>query len=307
MQPDDLAPAIGVGRDRDYCGNRDDAAALALLQIGGVEPQIRPLAGERPVEEGVHPLVDLLAELGNLRLADPGEPHCLHQIVDPSGRHAADPGLLDDCDQRLLRALAGFEKRREVAALPQLRDAQFQRAEAGAERAVAIAVAPGGALAAALVATGSDQPLDIGFHQQLQHCLGHGSQKISLASLLQQLGQHQSLLGHRSSRALRVEVVANSTLADRADGHLNSTAVLHCGPMPKIPPHAWTLARLLTTGTIINDNQLLYHASKFDCQLCELKSRCCPKEPARKVPRSIYKGARDMARAIAQSTKVAHR
>jgi Transposase DDE domain len=27
--------------------------------------------------------------------------------------------------------------------------------------------------------------------------------------------------------------------------------------------------------------------------------RCCPKEPARKIPRSIYEGARDVARALA--------
>jgi hypothetical protein len=31
MQPDNLAPAIGVGSDSDYRRNRDDAAALALL------------------------------------------------------------------------------------------------------------------------------------------------------------------------------------------------------------------------------------------------------------------------------------
>src|SRR3974390_592898 len=31
------------------------------------------------------------------------------------------------------------------------------------------------------------------------------------------------------------------------------------------------------------------------------KARCCPKEPARKVPRSIYEGAREMARQIARS------
>src|SRR5499427_7878406 len=50
---------------------------------------------------------------------------------------------------------------------------------------------------------------------------------------------------------------------------------------------------LTTTGTIVNDNQLLYRASKYDCQACALKPRCCPKEPARKVPRSIHEGARD--------------
>jgi hypothetical protein len=59
--------------------------------------------------------------------------------------------------------------------------------------------------------------------------------------------------------------------------------------------------RLTTTGTIVNDNQLLYRASKYDCQACTLKPRCCPKGQARKVPRSIHEGARDMARDIAKT------
>jgi len=58
---------------------------------------------------------------------------------------------------------------------------------------------------------------------------------------------------------------------------------------------------LTCKGTIVNDNQLLYRASKYDCDGCALKPRCCPKEPARKVPRSIHEGARDMARDIAQT------
>jgi hypothetical protein len=32
-----------------------------------------------------------------------------------------------------------------------------------------------------------------------------------------------------------------------------------------------------------------------------LKTRCCPNTPARRVPRSIYEGARDMARDIAKT------
>ncbi len=56
---------------------------------------------------------------------------------------------------------------------------------------------------------------------------------------------------------------------------------------------------LTSKGTIVNDNQLMYRASKYDCEVCSLKPRCCPKEPARKVPRSIHEGARDMARDIA--------
>ena len=58
---------------------------------------------------------------------------------------------------------------------------------------------------------------------------------------------------------------------------------------------------LTTTGSRINDAATLrYRASKYDCEACRLKPRCCPKEPARYVPRSIYEGARDMARQIAR-------
>ncbi len=49
------------------------------------------------------------------------------------------------------------------------------------------------------------------------------------------------------------------------------------------------------------DNTLRYLASKHDCDACALKPRCCPKTPARKVTRSIYEGARDMARDIAKT------
>ena len=61
---------------------------------------------------------------------------------------------------------------------------------------------------------------------------------------------------------------------------------------------------LTTTGTRVNDGAtLLYRAGKTDCDACALKPRCCPKEAARKVPRSIHEGARDIARAIAKSSE----
>lgn len=59
---------------------------------------------------------------------------------------------------------------------------------------------------------------------------------------------------------------------------------------------------LTSKGTLVNGGTtLLYRASKHDCDSCGLKPRCCPKEPARKVPRSIHEGARDMARDIART------
>ena len=59
---------------------------------------------------------------------------------------------------------------------------------------------------------------------------------------------------------------------------------------------------LTTRGTLVNDGAtLLNRASKYDCDVCHLKLRCCPKEPVRKVPRSLFEGALDMARHIGQT------
>jgi hypothetical protein len=55
---------------------------------------------------------------------------------------------------------------------------------------------------------------------------------------------------------------------------------------------------LRTSGTVHEGTTLLYRASKLECDRCALKSRCCPKEPARKIPRNIYEHARDVARSL---------
>jgi transposase len=59
---------------------------------------------------------------------------------------------------------------------------------------------------------------------------------------------------------------------------------------------------LASTGTLVNDGAtLLYRASKYDCDACQLKPQCCPKSPSRKVTRSIHEEARDVAREIAKT------
>jgi transposase len=60
---------------------------------------------------------------------------------------------------------------------------------------------------------------------------------------------------------------------------------------------------LTTTGRLVNDGEttLLYFASVLDCRSCPLRARCCPKMPARRIPRSIYEEARDVARALAKT------
>jgi hypothetical protein len=43
----------------------------------------------------------------------------------------------------------------------------------------------------------------------------------------------------------------------------------------------------------------IYRASKLDCDVGELKTRCCPNAVARKIPRDLHEDARDVARAHA--------
>jgi hypothetical protein len=49
------------------------------------------------------------------------------------------------------------------------------------------------------------------------------------------------------------------------------------------------------------DGFLRYRAQKADCDVCALKPRCTPKEPMRKVLRSVREEARDLARRIAKT------
>ena len=53
------------------------------------------------------------------------------------------------------------------------------------------------------------------------------------------------------------------------------------------------------------DGTLRYRARKADCDACGLRPKCCPKEPQRKVTRSIHEPSRDVARAISHTTQYA--
>jgi transposase len=52
---------------------------------------------------------------------------------------------------------------------------------------------------------------------------------------------------------------------------------------------------------VTKDGMMRYRASRHDCSVCASKPQCCPKEPARKIPRSIHEDARDVARDIART------
>jgi hypothetical protein len=108
------ATITATGTIRPFCPH---------LQVGGVDPQVGPVAFQRAVEEGRDPLVDFGAEPGDLALRDAAHAERLDEVVDRARRDALDVGLLDDGGQRLLRQPPRLQEAGEVRALPELRDA----------------------------------------------------------------------------------------------------------------------------------------------------------------------------------------
>jgi hypothetical protein len=49
------------------------------------------------------------------------------------------------------------------------------------------------------VARSADQALHVALHEELQHGLRHAAQEVAVPGLLQQLGEWQPVVGHRSS------------------------------------------------------------------------------------------------------------
>src|SRR6266702_5879075 len=59
---------------------------------------------------------------------------------------------------------------------------------------------------------------------------------------------------------------------------------------------------LTTTGKVATNRETLYYRARTrDCRNCVLNAQCCPKTPFRRIPRSIYEEARDVARALAKT------
>ena len=90
----------------------DDVCAVAHLLLLGIEPQIRVAALQRALAERGDLLVKAPTERRHLVLAHP-DAELLDDTVDLAGQDAVDVGLLDHGDQRLLRAPARLQKRRE--------------------------------------------------------------------------------------------------------------------------------------------------------------------------------------------------
>jgi len=58
-----FAATIRVHPDRDDDGDRDDAPATPDLEVGGVDPEIGPVALDWPIKEGFHLAVGGVSKL----------------------------------------------------------------------------------------------------------------------------------------------------------------------------------------------------------------------------------------------------
>lgn len=206
-----LATAVSVDANRDDHGDGDDPAGLADLDVGGVDPDVRPVALDRPIEEGLHAAVDVLAQPADLALGDAGHPHRLDQLVDRAGRDALDVGFLDHRGQRLLRHPARLQAAREVAPLAQPWDAQLDRPRPRLPVAIAVAVALRQPARVLLAVRRAGQPADLQLHQPLGGKADHVTQKIAVGGLLHERAQGHHLVGHRWSLGCRFGV-SNPTL-----------------------------------------------------------------------------------------------
>jgi transposase len=115
-----------------------------------------------------------------------------------------------------------------------------------------------------------------------------GDSAYGSAAMLRWLVDEQKIEPH-------VPVIDKSTREDgtfsRSDFTYDPEADTYTCPEGKI---------LTTSGTVVNEGTTrIYRGSTFDCAPCHLKEKCCPNTPARKIPRSIYEHAREVARALA--------
>src|SRR5207245_7019778 len=130
------------------------------------EPEIRPLALQRPVEEGGDLAIDLAAQAADLAFRDAGHAHRTDQLVDRAGRYALDVSFLDHRGERLLGHPPRLQEAREITAPAQLGDAQLDRTGARLPAPIAVPIAVIDPIGRALTVPGAGQALDLQLHQR---------------------------------------------------------------------------------------------------------------------------------------------
>src|SRR6185312_8258695 len=222
---------VGVHGYGNYYGHRHDPAGLPHFQVRGIDPQVRPVALDRAIEERMHALVDLRAQPRDLAFADPAHPHRLHQLVDRAGGDALHVRFLDHGGEGLLGGAPRLEKAWKIAAFTQLRDLQIYRSGSRLPEPLSVAVAAVEPLGAPLGIAGRAQALHVHVHHALGDVLDHLPQQIGVRALFHELGECDiGLGGHRDVLRFRLDGVVTPTLNQTHDDRLRSLRGPHRGP-----------------------------------------------------------------------------
>jgi hypothetical protein len=205
----------------------------------GVQPQGGIGALQRPLAEDADLFVQPATQPGDLVLAHVVQAELLDQPVDLAGGDPVDVGLLHHSDQGLLGAPARLQEAREVAALAEPGDGQFDLANPGLPGPRAIPVAVGEAVRGALTQLSADPCGDVALHEPGGHPGHRLAQHVSVLVGQQLVGQqlvgklgsgHPGPLGHRG--ASFVDPWNRPTIMRPAVAELTSgpAALLHHDP-----------------------------------------------------------------------------
>lgn len=160
-------------------GGGGDAAPAAALDVGRVEPdvgRVEPDVGhrravERPSARILDVCVQARGDGAHLVLQEPGDAHLLGHPLRLAGARARGVNLGDGGDEGAVDAPVALELvLREEAAGAQLEDAQRQRADAGGERPLAVAVSA--------VRPATAQLVGLGVHHGVHDLLGESAKQL---------------------------------------------------------------------------------------------------------------------------------
>jgi hypothetical protein len=86
----------------------------------------------------------------------------------------------------------------------------------------------------------------------------------------------------------------------RSDFTYDAQTDIYTCPNGKELRRFWRSYQEPRTG-VTKANEIKYRSSKRDCDACPMKEQCCPNTEIRKITRSVYEPARDVARAIGKT------
>src|SRR2546429_458249 len=106
-------------------------------------------------------------------------------------------GFLHDSAERLLGETSRFQKKREVASFPKLRNTQLHRAGSRLPKPIAVAIALVDPIGTALARCSASQALNLQRHQALSGEADHLAQQIGVGTLFQKRAKRHHVVGHR--------------------------------------------------------------------------------------------------------------